>query len=240
MSIGSRIKERRLALNLTQEDLANQLNISKGAVANYENEVSTPKPDILFNVISVLRCDANYLFQDMVNQSNDSVLSSKEYEIIRDYRRLDERGKEMVECVLQKELEQRHKMKNSIKVPVYHKLYYDFPVSAGTGEYLDDSTAKVIQLEIEPPRGTDYILRIAGDSMEPKYRDGDFVYVQRTESIEYGEIGIFVYAGNVYMKKYTPEGLKSLNSKYEIIKGNGDIRCMGRVLGVVDGSVSKC
>lgn len=239
MSIGSRIKERRLALNLTQEDLANRLNISKGAIANYENEVSTPKPDILFNVISVLRCDANYLFQDMVNQSNDSILSSKEYEIIGNYRRLDARGKEMVECVLQKELEQISEIDYSVNAPTYHKLYYDFPVSAGTGEYLDDSTAKVVQLDIEPPHGTDYILRIAGDSMEPEYQDGDYIYVHRTNSVEYGDIGIFAYAGNVYMKKYTWEGLESLNPKYELIKGGRDIRCLGRVLGVLEGVVSE-
>lgn len=238
MSIGSRIKERRLALNLTQEELANRLNISKGAIANYENEVSTPKPDILFNVISILKCDANYLFQDMINQPNNNILTAQEYKIIESYRKLDNRGKELVECVLQKELNIQDKINTTQNITLYHKIYYDFPVSAGTGEYLDDSTAKVVQLNIEPPRGTDYILRIAGDSMEPKYQDGDYIYVHRTNSVEYGDIGIFVYAGNVYMKKYTPEGLESLNPKYDLIKGRNDIRCMGRVLGVVDGSLS--
>ncbi len=238
MSIGSRIKERRLALNLTQEELANRLNISKGAIANYENEVSTPKPDILFNVISILKCDANYLFQDMINQPNNNILTAQEYKIIESYRKLDNRGKELIECVLQKELNIQDKINTTQNITLYHKIYYDFPVSAGTGEYLDDSTAKVVQLNIEPPRGTDYILRIAGDSMEPKYQDGDYIYVHRTNSVEYGDIGIFVYAGNVYMKKYTPEGLESLNPKYDLIKGRNDIRCMGCVLGVVDGSLS--
>ena len=238
MSIGSRIKERRLALNLTQEELANRLNISKGAIANYENEVSTPKPDILFNVISILKCDANYLFQDMINQPNNNILTAQEYKIIESYRKLDNRGKELIECVLQKELNIQDKINTTQNITLYHKIYYDFPVSAGTGEYLDDSTAKVVQLNIEPPRGSDYILRIAGDSMEPKYQDGDYIYVHRTNSVEYGDIGIFVYAGNVYMKKYTPEGLESLNPKYDLIKGRNDIRCMGCVLGVVDGSLS--
>ena len=238
MSIGSRIKERRLALNLTQEELANRLNISKGAIANYENEVSTPKPDILFNVISILKCDANYLFQDMINQPNNNILTAQEYKIIESYRKLDNRGKELIECVLQKELNIQDKINTTQNITLYHKIYYDFPVSAGTGEYLDDSTAKVLLLNIELPRGTDYILRIAGDSMEPKYQDGDYIYVHRTNSVEYGDIGIFVYAGNVYMKKYTPEGLESLNPKYDLIKGRNDIRCMGCVLGVVDGSLS--
>ncbi len=165
--------------------------------------------------------------------------TDRERSLITGFRQLTTHGKQMVECVLQKELELQNDSKPQIVTALYHKLYYDFPVSAGTGEYLDDSTATIVQLEIEPPRGTDYILRISGDSMEPEYCNGDYVYVRRTSSVEYGDIGIFIYAGNVYMKKYTPEGLKSLNPNYALIRGHEDMRCLGRVLGVVEGEVIK-
>ena len=238
MSIGSRIKERRLALDLTQEELATRLGVSKGAIANYENEVSTPKPDILFKVISALECDANYLFQDMVAQVASNALTPRECAVVGGFRRLDDRGKETIESVLQKELEMQSKYRAPAAAESWHKIYYDFPVSAGTGEFLDDSTAVVAELEDEPPAGTDYILRIAGDSMEPRYPDGCYVYVQRTESVEQGEIGIFICSGSVYMKQYTREGLRSLNPAYGLIPGSEDIRCLGRVLGTVSGKMT--
>ena len=68
MSIGSRIKEARMALNYTQSELAEALEITTGAVANYENEVSIPKPEILYKLMNVLKCDANYLYQDIIQR----------------------------------------------------------------------------------------------------------------------------------------------------------------------------
>ena len=45
MSIGTRIKELRTGMNLTQEELAKSINVTKGAIANYEKEVSIPSLD---------------------------------------------------------------------------------------------------------------------------------------------------------------------------------------------------
>lgn len=104
MGIGRRIKEARIALNMTQEDLAKKLGITKGAVANYENETSHPKEPIMYKLIDVLEVDANYLFQDVVNiprQKNDVTLA--EYNHIKKYRDLDPHGREMVDFVLDKE-----------------------------------------------------------------------------------------------------------------------------------------
>ena len=66
MSIGSRIKEARKTLNLTQEDLATIIGVTKGAIANYENEVSIPKIELLLKLMEALQVDANYLYQDDV------------------------------------------------------------------------------------------------------------------------------------------------------------------------------
>ena len=62
MSISARIKEARKRLSLTQEELADKIGITKGAIANYENGVSTPKIEILYSLMNILEIDANYLF----------------------------------------------------------------------------------------------------------------------------------------------------------------------------------
>ena len=42
MSIGSRIKQRREELGLTQPQLAKMIGVSKGSIGNYESEISCP------------------------------------------------------------------------------------------------------------------------------------------------------------------------------------------------------
>lgn len=69
MSIGFRIKEARKSLGITQTTLAEKIGVTKGAIANYENEVSVPKVDLLYKLMQVLNVDANYLYQDEM-QSN--------------------------------------------------------------------------------------------------------------------------------------------------------------------------
>jgi len=78
---------------------------------------------------------------------------------------------------------------------------YDLPVSAGTGVFLDDSSAEKIRFAASTvPEGTDYCLRISGDSMEPDYHDGQYVFVQETSELTPGEIGIFIYDECGYIK----------------------------------------
>ena len=51
---------------------------------------------------------------------------------------------------------------------------YDLPVSAGTGVYLFDTASTSINIpDTAETSGADFALRIKGNSMEPKYRDGD-------------------------------------------------------------------
>ena len=239
MSIGSRIKERRLALDLTQEELAKCLNVSKGAIANYENEVSTPKPDILFNVISALKCDANYLFQDMVDLKDDTMLNPNEYKFITKYRQLDEYGLKAVSAITDIELERMNCIGSSRhiysrRVMHYNTPYYALPVSAGTGEFLDSEHYTIAELANEPPIGTNFIVRVSGDSMEPTYHDGDKLFIKQQHSVEIGEIGIFMIDGNIYVKELAEDGLISHNKTYNKIPFHeyNNIRCYGKVLGI--------
>ncbi len=111
---------------------------------------------------------------------------------------------------------------------------YDLPVSAGVGVYLDDSQAETITI----PGGdrtaeADYALRISGNSMEPKYHDGDILLVQHADSVEIGELGIFLLDGCGFFKQYGGDRLISLNEEYGpiMLKDFSDIQCKGRVVG---------
>ena len=111
---------------------------------------------------------------------------------------------------------------------------YDLPVSAGPGVYLDDSLADEISIpKNEKTESVSYALRISGNSMEPKYRDGDILLVEETETVEIGELGIFVLDGNGYFKKYGGDRLISLNEEYGdiLLRDYVESVCCGRVVG---------
>lgn len=72
MSFGSRLKERREALGLKQKQLGELLGVSGNAIGNYENGISSPNANILYKVFTVLKCDANYLYQDEMRELGDT------------------------------------------------------------------------------------------------------------------------------------------------------------------------
>lgn len=103
MSFGSRIRERRETLGLKQSELGELLGVTGSAIGNYENGVSSPKADILYRVFDILQCDANFLFQDEMQNLRDNIFSVSEIDKIRKYRTLDEHGMEIVDFVLDAE-----------------------------------------------------------------------------------------------------------------------------------------
>ncbi len=111
---------------------------------------------------------------------------------------------------------------------------YDMPVSAGVGEFLSESVRTDIVIPDDPRTAdADYALRINGDSMEPKYHSGDILLIQTTESVDEGELGIFVLDGSGFFKKYGGDHLASLNPAYPPIrlKDFEQVACCGRVVG---------
>ena len=105
-----------------------------GAVGNYENGVSTPKADILFKVFDALKCDANYLFQDEMNErSQEDAATPLEMEhLVKKYRDLDEHGKKMVDFTLKEEYERSvaEKKKSDNIVPMAVKESSDYELNA--------------------------------------------------------------------------------------------------------------
>jgi len=62
MTMGERIKQKRKYLNLTQEELADKMNVSYQAVSKWENDASMPDTAILPALANVLGVSLDYLF----------------------------------------------------------------------------------------------------------------------------------------------------------------------------------
>ena len=161
MSVGSRIKELRESKNISRNKLADLIGVTVGAISNYENEVSSPKEPILFKIMEVLQCDANYLFQDAIDMpSMENSVSIEEHKIIKKYRTLDSHGKEMVDFTLEKEWE-RSTTTHRDKIYTYGADNLTTMVAEESSSYLSDNkfsyelNAAHSRTDIEPEEGAD-------------------------------------------------------------------------------------
>lgn len=236
MGIGKRIKEARNALNMTQEELAKLLGVTKGAIANYENETSHPKEPIMYKMFEALNVDANYLFQDVVNlptKKNNVTLA--EYEHIKKYRKLDPHGTEIVDFVLKKEYERSIAASpQPVAVPVRLISYYYKNASAGTGQVIFDYPPDTnIEIpDIQEYKNVSYAIGVNGSSMEPLYHDGDILLIEATREMQIGDIGIFQVNEECFVKKLGESELISLNSDFPNIPLNNSATALGKVIDI--------
>lgn len=70
MSIGERIKDNRIDKRMTQQQLADLLNLSRPTVAKYEKDVIQPSADILIKIADVFDISLDYLLGRKVNKNS--------------------------------------------------------------------------------------------------------------------------------------------------------------------------
>lgn len=223
----------------------------------------SPKLANVISICRELDCSLEYIVSGTPENTNNYTLSQGEIRLIEDYRTLDSYGKELVELVVEKEAQRAQESVQTVAEeaesfserarilrPASAKLrylattpshtgkrsipLYELPVSAGVGVYLDDEDTETIRIpNNEKTADADFVLRISGNSMEPKYSNGDYLLVKREESIEAGELGIFLLDGCGYFKVYGGDRLLSLNPEYGpiLFKDFSDVQCKGRVIG---------
>ena len=228
--IGDKIRERRNELGMKQSELSKLTGIKSNTISNYENGVSTPNEHNLYRLMDALKCDANYLFEwdDEIDQ--EIQLSKDEKNIIRKYRFIDKYGKEAINDLLNTEY-------NRCKAQIIEIPMYYGKVSAGDGKWLEEPDTFIVSVRATPEAfKADMVLTVSGNSMEPRYSDGDVVFVKKQADIEVGEIGIFIVDNSAFIKQKGIGELISINPIFDNIKGNefSDSRCFGKVLGVAE------
>lgn len=201
-----------------------------------------PKLETLLAICDVLGCTLND-FSDRPFPSTSNV-TSEEYAHIEKYRDLDDHGQEMVDIVLEKESERcKRPIKSAIETvqePIEIVDLYEFivPVSAGFGTDLTglDGATRTKVISNIYTKQADYILRVDGESMAPRFHDRDKILVQETDDVDIGEIGVWDIGGKSYVKKKGEGKLISLNRKYPDVypEDTYEQRCQGRVVGVLD------
>ena len=110
-------------------------------------------------------------------------------------------------------------------------------VSAGTGYWQEDDYDTMVDFyadEIPDESEYDTIAIVVGHSMEPKIKNGDFLFIKLKNQVDLNKIGIFKVDGENYVKKLKSDRLESLNKDYDDIKlsEENDIRTIGEVVDI--------
>ena len=248
--IGSKLKEARINANITVKEISDILTMrgfkaSPSTIYSWENDNSQPTPDAFLcmckhygisNPITFFEYNTKNTFTDT------AALAAQPPH----YANLDAPYRTAVDAVSDAMYKAQEQAKNQatatsmpdnvIDISTRRVALYEIRPSAGHGNLLDESPYTIVEIGPDAPIETSYCLTVSGDSMEPKLHDGELLYVRQQDYVEDGEIGIFVYDENVYVKRLEHRSghtyLISLNSAYDPIKVNEyfEFCCLGKVL----------
>lgn len=229
--IGKTLRNLRQAAGLTQKEVARRIShalapITHQAVSKWETGDAQP------NVQQFLMLCRLYGVQDVLGtfcpEAQGPALNGKGLAKLKEYEQLL-----LASGLYAPSVEAPAPAPAAARRPRFLRLY-DLPASAGTGQFLDGESYEWVQADDTVPTSADFGVHITGDSMEPRFQDGQVVWVQERTVIEQGEIGLFLYDGEAYCKQFcVRQGnalLVSLNPDYAPIQVAGELRVFGRVV----------
>ncbi|NQM01814.1 helix-turn-helix domain-containing protein [Streptococcus suis] len=242
--IGQRLRELRLKHNLEQIEVAQKLGYkSDTTISKWENGKNLPtgKKLILLAQLFNTTTDEILLGETTPTTTPNSLIEQISDKVVQ----LTEPNQKNVLRYSSELLDKQNTVAdskntvNELQATYYTYNYYDQPASAGTGQYLNDVKVETIELPIEVD--ADFVVPIYGDSMEPEYHSGDYVFVKLSVDLSDGDIGVFAYNGDAYIKqlRITDQGayLHSLNPDYDNIPitADTDFRTIGEVVDIYRG-----
>ena len=239
MTITERIFSEIQQKHINQKEFARQIGVNEKTFSSWKVKNTLPAADKISIISDLLGVSTDYLLTGKekspnAEQTAKEQLTADERELVELYKSLSEKDKirvtERARALYDLANEQ---FKKPELVPLY---YVDNRVSAGLGASLSDyeQGATVYVPATPESRRADFVLKISGDSMEPKFYDGDYVLVRSQQEIEIGQIGIFGNNGDGFIKKLGKRDLISLNSKYKPIPITEETTCFGLVLGITE------
>lgn len=215
-----KIKQSELALKLEYYDIF----VKPNTVSAWESGLSIPNSKQLLAICEIL--SIYDIYTEFISPNP-----------INPFRNLNETGVAKVMDYIHL-LEKSGEYKTADIIPIHilreRKVFYT-TVSAGTGSFLDGEDYEMYTSP-DIPEEASFGVYVSGDSMEPRYHNEELIWIEQTEQLEDGEIGIFYLDGNAYVKRFQNNEngtyLVSLNKKYNPIPvtENNSFKIFGRVL----------
>lgn len=228
--------------SLSLSELARRVGLAKSAMSRYLNKTRQFPLNRAQDFANVLGISVEYLLG--VENSSPSTSTVEKITLIADQLTPPRQAKALgyLEKQLLEQNEEETKInevsENIIRLDDYRKTAQrrvTGVVSAGSGSMQDDDLDMEVSFyEDEIPDDYDAIAYVVGNSMEPKIKNGDYLFIKNTPQVDYNTIGIFQVDGANYVKKLRQGYLESLNPDYADIQldESNDIRTIGEVVGI--------
>ncbi|MCR5262912.1 MAG: XRE family transcriptional regulator [Clostridiales bacterium] len=234
---GRVIRERRTRLKMTQSEFASIMHVSRNTVINWENDRSRPEYGLIPEICAALGLKLRELFQTY----EDDTLSELEARVVDNLRLLSPAGRRTADRMISVMAEEEGLAKDM----AMKESYALFPVrpgavAAGTGDYVPDQAPTYVFLRRNTVNAkADGIVKVRGDSMEPVYHSGDYVYYEEASSAYPGEdVIVDTDEGAVIKRLSADRTLYSVNPDvpYPGKSGDNSLVIRGKVLGAVHSS----
>ena len=234
---GQLIKERRSNARITQGEFAEMMHVTRNTVINWEADKSKPDYSLIPEICSILGIQLYELF----HMEASPALSELESRVVNNLRTLSPVSQRVVDKMIHTMSEEECLAKDRAMKRTY-KLFLNRPgmVAAGPGDYVPEEPPTYVFLRKNTVNArADGIVLVHGDSMEPIYHNGDYVYYEEAETAFPGEDVIVDTDEGAVIKRLDDDmTLYSVNPAIPYPAKNEDnsLVIRGKVLGTVHSS----
>jgi len=173
-------------------------------VGFYEKGSENIKLSNLQKLAAFFGVSLEYLVND--DLSADSLSAER---FLKKYISLSQKGRSIVDGVMDGLLEMEKPEPQPGGEIIYIREYIT-PAAAGYASPAEGEDYILVPVTDKVPQGTDYAVRIDGDSMEPYIKDGSRVFVKRTNELSDGDIGIFFVDGDMKCKQFCEDSMGNI------------------------------
>ena len=205
--------------------------LSKSYGTNWKRG-SVPSLDAVIAIAEELNVSLDY-----IAFGKDSTIPTEYQSLITSYQELSKDNQQLLQDIISSmiDIQNANKKRSEIEYTTINLMINK--ASAGTGYDLEGNEFEPIQIVKTPEAEiADYALKVEGESMSPDFHTGDIVLVKEQPEIEIGQVGIFIYNNEGFIKERGEDRLISHNPKFDDIypSENSEIICKGLVLGIAE------
>ncbi|HHA0275905.1 TPA: LexA family transcriptional regulator [Staphylococcus aureus] len=235
-SFKDRLKQIMSERKISQSELSRRTGIGRNSISDYLNGKYEAKQDKVFELAKALNVNEAWLMGFDISKNRNI----ENNDITSIYSKLTPpRQSNVLKYATNQLEEQNNDSDNLVDFNSYIQEKSEVDIygcaSAGIGERLyNEPISKEFVRGYVPAH--DIALKVNGDSMEPLFKNGQIIFIEKSHTIKDGQIGVFIINGDAYVKKVYVEDnrltLVSLNKKYKDLYfyDNESVRLVGKVI----------
>ena len=235
-SFKDRLKQIMSERKISQSELSRRTGIGRNSISDYLNGKYEAKQDKVFELAKALNFNEAWLMGFDISKNR----KIENNDITSIYSKLTPpRQSNVLKYATNQLEEQNNDSDNLVDFNSYIQEKSEVDIygcaSAGIGERLyNEPISKEFVRGYVPAH--DIALKVNGDSMEPLFKNGQIIFIEKSHTIKDGQIGVFIINGDAYVKKVYVEDnrltLVSLNKKYKDLYfyDNESVRLVGKVI----------